>query len=90
MEKFSKFSWGEIAHGLVAMGGALGELVIALSALNKFGGGKSIFGSLGVLIMVQGLGTLADALKKFGQMKWDEIGRGLSAMGGALLEVAGV
>lgn len=90
MEKFSKFSWSEIASGLTAMGGALGELVIAVSALNKFGGGKSIFGSLGVLIMVQGLGTLADALKKFGQMKWDEIGRGLSAMGGALLEVAGV
>ena len=90
MEKFSKFSWGEIASGLTAMGGALGELVIAVSALNKFGGGKSIFGSLGVLIMVQGLGTLADALKKFGQMKWDEIGRGLSAMGGSLLEVAGV
>ena len=90
MEKFSKFSWSEITSGLTAMGGALGELVIAVSALNKFGGGKSIFGSLGVFIMIQGLGTLADALKKFGQMKWDEIGRGLSAMGGALIEVAGV
>lgn len=90
MEKFSKFSWSEIASGLTAMGGALGELVIAVSALNKFGGGKSIFGSLGVLIMVHGLGTLADALKKFGQMKWGEIGRSLSAMGGALIEVAGV
>lgn len=89
MEKFSKFSWDEIAQGLVAMGGALAELVGSASVLNKFAGGASIFGSIGIFILIQGLDSLANALKKFGAMNWDEIGRGLSAMGGALAEVAG-
>lgn len=90
MEKFSKFSWDEIAHGLFAMGGALAELVGSVSVLNKFAGGGSIFGSIGIFILIQGLDSLASALKKFGAMNWDEIGRGLSAMGGALAEVAGI
>lgn len=89
MEKFSKFSWDEIAHGLVAMGGALAELVGSVSVLNKFAGGGSIFGSIGIFILIQGLDSLANALKKFGAMNWDEIRRGLSAMGGVLAEVAG-
>ena len=88
--KFGALSWGEIARGFVGMGGALGELVAAIAILQKFGGFKSIFGSLGILILVQGLSDLADALKKFGEMQWDEIGRGLAAMGGALTEVTGV
>ena len=89
MEKFSKFSWGEIAHGLVVMGGALAELAGSVSVLNKFAGVGSIFGSIGIFILIQGLDSLANALKKFGAMNWDEIGRGLSAMGSALAEVAG-
>ena len=88
--KFSSAQWDEIGRGLVAMGGALGELVGAIVILQKFGGFKSLFGSLGILILVQGLEDLANALKKFGGMQWDEIGRGLTAMGGALVEVSGV
>ena len=88
--KFSSAQWDEIGRGLVAMGGALGELVGAIIILQKFGGFKSLFGSLGILILVQGLSDLSDALKKFGGMQWDEIGRGLTAMGGALAEVSGV
>lgn len=89
-EKFSSFSWDEIGRGMVSMGGALAELVAATAILQKFGGFNSIFGSLGVLILIQGLGDLADALKAFGEMQWDEIGRGLTAMGGALVEVGGI
>ena len=88
--KFSSAQWDEIGRGLVAMGGALGEFVGAIVILQKFGGFKSLFGSLGILILVQGLFDLSDALKKFGGMQWDEIGRGLTAMGGALAEVSGV
>ena len=89
-EKFSAFSWDEICRGLVSMGGALAELVAATAILQKFSGFNSLFGSLGILILIQGLDDLADALKKFGEMQWDEIGRGLTSMGGALTEVAGV
>ena len=88
--KFGGMNWDEIAKGLVGMGGALVELVAAVAVLNKFGGGKSILGSLGLLIAVQSLSTLADGLEQFGEINWDVIGRGLVAMGAALAEVSGV
>ena len=88
--KFGSMNWDEIAKGLVGMGGALVELVAAVAVLNKFGGGKSILGSLGLLIAVQSLSTLADGLEQFGEINWNVIGRGLVAMGAALAEVSGV
>ena len=88
LKKFGGLSMGEIGRGLVSMGGALAILVTAISVLNKFGGGKSILGSVGILIAVQSLSKLADGLKKFGEMSWDVIGRGLTAMGAALGELS--
>ncbi len=87
MQKFSGLAWDEIGRGLTAMGGALGELVAAVSILGKTGGLKSLLGSLGMLVAVQSLEKLADSLKSFATMSWDEIGRGLAAMGGALGEL---
>ncbi len=87
LKSFAEMQWDEIGRGLSAMGGALAELVASISILNKFGGGKSIFGSIGIFIVVQSLQKLSDALKSFAEMKWDQIGRGLAAMGGALGEV---
>ena len=90
MVKFGGMQWNEIARGLVGIGGALGELVVAVSILQKFGGFKSLLSSVGILIMVQSLSELAEGLKSFAEMQWDEIGRGLAAMGGALAEVGGI
>lgn len=90
LKKFGEMPMDQIGRGLLAMGGALAELVIATSVLGKFGGGKSLLGSVAILIIVQSLSKMADGLKKFGSMPWDEIGRGLAGMGGALVEVAAV
>ena len=87
LKKFTDMSWDEIGRGLSAMGGALLELSVSLAILSKVGGFGSIFGATGILIAVQSLGTMADSLKKFANMSWDEIGRGLAAMGGALGEL---
>ena len=88
MVKFGGIQWNEIARGLVGMGGALGELAAAMSILQKFGGFKSLLSSIGILIIVQSLSELAEGLKSFAEMQWDEISRGLAAMGGALGELA--
>lgn len=87
-KSFGEMSWDEIGRGLVGMGGALGEVAVVTGALGAIAGLPALLGSGAILLAVQGLGDLADALKKFGEMSWDEIGRGLSAMGGALGEVA--
>jgi tape measure domain-containing protein len=90
LAKFGGMSWGGIVKGLAGMGGALAEFVIVLDRLSKLSGAKSIVGSIGLLIAVQSLGKLADGFKKFGEMSWNGIGRGLIGMGGALTEVAGI
>lgn len=87
LKKFSEMNWDEIGRGLAAMGGALGELVAAMGILSKVGGGGSLLGSAGIFVAVQSLGTLSDSLKKFGEMDWESIKRGLAAMGGALGEL---
>ena len=87
-KSFGSMSWGEIGRGLVGMGRALAEVGVVAVALGALAGLPALLGGGAILLAVQGLGDLADALKKFGEMSWDEIGRGLSAMGGALGEVA--
>ena len=87
LERLGLISWSEIGKGLSAMGGALVEFTIALSVLSKVGGFGSILGATGILIAVQSLGEISENLQYLGLMSWGEIGRGLSAMGGALVEI---
>ena len=85
---FSQYSWDEIGRGLAAMGGALGEVGLVTGALGKLAGFSGIIGGGSILITAQSLGDIASAFNSFSQYSWDEIGRGLAAMGGALGEVA--
>ena len=84
---FSSYDWGEIGRGLTAMGGALGEVGLVTGALGKLAGFSGILGGGSILITAQSLGDIAKAFGSFTQYNWDEIGRGLTAMGGALGEV---
>ena len=88
MTIFGSMSWGEIARGLVAMGGALTELAVVSGTLGTLTHVFGLLGSTSLLIGIQGLNDLALALEKFGSMSWDEIGRGLAAMGAAMGETA--
>ena len=86
--EFTQYDWGEIGRGLAAMGGALGEVGVISGALGKLAGLSGIIGSGSIVLTAQGLGDIAKAFNSFSQYSWDEIGRGLTAMGGALGEVA--
>ena len=86
--EFTQYDWGEIGRGLTAMGGALGEVGVISGALGKLAGLSGIIGSGSIVLTAQGLGDIAKAFNSFSQYSWDEIGRGLVAMGGALGEVA--
>ena len=88
LSSLGSMSWEEIQRGLVAMGGALAELGVVSGALGYLTGLAGLVGAGTILLAVQGLDDLANALAKFGSMSWNEIKRGLSAMGGALAEVA--
>ena len=85
--KLGSMSWDEVKHGLVAMGGALGELGLAVGLIGKLAGWSGLLGGIIIDTVTLGLNKLADALVKLGSMSWDEVWRGLVAMGGALAEI---
>ena len=87
---FTQYDWGEIGRGLTAMGGALTEVGVVSGALGKLAGLSGIIGSGSIVLTAQGLGDIAQAFNSFSQYSWDEIGRGLVAMGGAMGEVAAI
>lgn len=86
--KFGSMTWGEIVRGLVGMGGALTELGVISGLLGNLGGLGATLGAGTILLAVKGLDDLANALKKFGEMPWEEVKNGLAAMGAALGEIA--
>ena len=90
LERFGSMSWDEIGRGLTAMGAALLELGIVVGLLGGLTGFAGILGAAAIFVVVQGLDELATALEMFGSMSWEEIGRGLTAMGGALGVLAGI
>ena len=85
--KLGSMSWDEVWRGLAAMGGALGELGLAVGLIGKLGKWSGLLGGIIIDTVILGLNKLADALVKFGSMSWDEIKRGLAAMGLALAEI---
>ena len=87
LEKVSALSWTDIQKGLASMGGALGELTITLGVLSKVGGFSSMFAAGSIYIVTRGLEPITDALIATSKLSWDEIGRGLLAMGGTLAEL---
>ena len=87
VDSFSGMNWDEIGRGLTGMGGALAEVTAATAILSKFGGGRSILGSVGILITVQALKDLGEILDEVSKFSWDDIGKGLSVMATALIEL---
>ena len=87
LKKFGEISWDEVGRGLVAMGGALGELGLAVGLIGKLAGWSGLLGGIIIDTVTLGLNKLADALVKLGSMSWDEVKYGLVAMGGALGEL---
>lgn len=83
---FGQMEWSEIGKGLAEIGGLLAELAVFT---NLAGNAKHVM-STGVALIAIGaaMKIFASAVKDFGQLQLDEIGRGLTAMGGALAEVA--
>ena len=91
LKMLGSMSWDEIKRGLFAMTGALvvlGGTVAALSAVAKIEkkSGRATKSVVKIAIM---LGTFAATLKILASMSWDELKRGLVAMTGILVTLAG-
>ena len=82
LSDFGGMSWDDIKQGLVAMGGALLELSIALNLMNG-----TLAGSAALMVAAGALAILAPILKTLGAMSWESITKGLAAIGGTLLVI---
>lgn len=84
MADFGGMSLVEIGKGLLAMGGALAEVAVAMKAMPK----NLITTGAGLVTVGAALNVLAEALGKMGGMSWEAVAKSLVAMGGALAELA--
>ncbi len=72
-----------IGKGLLAMAGILTEVALAMNFLPK----GMITKALGLVLVGAALNILATALTTLGNLQWEQIGKGLLALGVALLEI---
>lgn len=82
---FGQMNWGEIAKGLTS----IGALLLEVAAFTKLtGNAKHVISTgLALIEIAAAMKIFASAMKAFGSMSWEEIDRGLTAMGVALAEV---
>ena len=80
VKDFSAMNWSELAVGLVGMAGALATVTIAVNFMPK----NMIAIGTGLIAVSTALLIMASALENMGGMEWDEIAKGLVALGGSL------
>ena len=76
----SAMNWSELAVGLVGMAGALATVTIAVNFMPK----NMIAIGTGLIAVSTALLIMASALENMGGMEWNEIAKGLVALGGSL------
>ena len=85
VKKFENINWETIGRSLVSIGALLLEISIFANLAGK---AKHVISTgLSLILVASGLKILASVVNDFSGMNWDEIKRGLTAMGAALLEI---
>jgi tape measure domain-containing protein len=77
---FGNMSWEQIGKGLIMLAASLAIIAIALNAI-----GFAVFGAAALLVVAASLAILAPILMLFGNMSWEEIGKGLTMLAGVFL-----
>jgi hypothetical protein len=82
-------SWDEMIRGLAGMGLSIVILAGAMNIMAK-GAPKMIPIAFGILVLSTAMLVLAKALQSFATLSFDEIARGISAMGLSILVLTGI
>ena len=84
IENMGQMTWGEIAKGLITMGGALTIITVALQFVQG-----SLGGAAALLVIAGALAILTPVLKVLGGMTWQEIATGLITLAGTFAVIGG-
>lgn len=79
-KQLSAMNWEELAVGLTVLGGSLAILVIGLNAMQG-----TLAGSEAMLVAAVALAMITPLLLILGQMSWEAIAKGLTAIAGTFL-----
>lgn len=87
MQIFSSLSWDQIARGATAMAASMAMLVGALLLLDllKF----APVGAASMVLMAGAMVILSQAMKSFGNMSWEAIGKSITMLASSLAILAG-
>lgn len=87
LKKIADIDSEKLVSSVIALGAVMAELVAAQVAISKWApdGAKHV---ISMLVMAAAVRVLAGAIEQLGSLAWDEIVKGLVAVGGLLAEVA--
>ena len=86
VSKFAAMTWEQMIQGLVGVAAVLAEIV---GFTKLMGDSKSmILTATGLVILGAAMNVFASAVEQFGNMSWEELGKGLLGMGTSLAIVA--
>ena len=81
--KLAGMSWEQLAKGLGGVGALLGGIALVAGPLSKSTTGL-ISAGIGISAIAVALNILALAVKQFGGMSWEELGKGMASVAVAL------
>ena len=87
LKSLSGLSWEQMSIGLVGISVLLWELVAISTVMSKTDS-EMVKGSLGLIALAGAIKILASACKDFATMSWEDIGKGLAAIGGLLIGIS--
>lgn len=87
LKKIADIDSEKLVSSVIALGAVMAELVAAQVTISKWApdGAKH---AISMLVMAAAVRVLAGAIEQLGSLAWDEIVKGLVAVGGLLAEVA--
>lgn len=83
-KQFAILKWEEIGKGLAGIGGSLLAVGLMLKLMPK----NMISIGVGLVLVASSLSIIAGAIAKMAILKWEEIGKGMAAIGGSMLILA--
>ena len=92
LDYIAKIDSDKVVTSLSAIGVMLGELsgtlFVITKVLSKNGSKGLIKAGASMVLIAAAVKVLADAMVKMADLSWEKIGKGLTAMGGGLLELS--
>lgn len=88
LKQIAELNWNQLAIGLTGVLGLM-AIIVAAGSIMSANGKKIKSGSVQMVIMASSLKILSSVCEDLSNLKWSELGKGISGIGALLLEMVG-